>query len=306
MYRLPFPRMPSGKRARQQRQQAAAATAPPPVRSKGVGGARGRQASPRALAIAGGVVLLSVIAIVLGVVLTGGSNGGGGGGIVSSQDLEGLPSTGSQSWANALPGAAEANNLFKGIPQNGLVLGNPKAKTEMEMFIDVQCPICQDYEVNHLPTVVNKYIKTGKVQLRLKPWAFISDQSFTGRLGSIDHCALLNGRMLNQSRFYLTGFDSEAADFYLLINATKELDLSVGAISAKITGPIDASAIFAAEWIGNKAFGAELWLSHIVSSDARSSTARTNLSSRAKPSNFSVSPTRAASSDRRNTSSDSS
>jgi protein-disulfide isomerase len=175
--------MPSGKRARQQRQQAAAAV-PPPVRSKGIGGARTRQASPRALAIAGGVVLIAVIAVVLGVVLSGGS-GGGSSQVVSPSDLQGLPATGSDKSAGALAGATEANNLFKGIPQNGLVLGNPKAKTEMEMFIDVQCPICQDYEVNHLPGVVNKYIKTGKVQLHLEPWAFISDQSFTGRLGLI-------------------------------------------------------------------------------------------------------------------------
>jgi protein-disulfide isomerase len=58
----------------------------------------------------------------------------------------------------------------------------------MEMFIDVQCPVCDDYEVNHLPSVVNKYIRTGKVQLHLQPWAFIGgagSQSFTGRLGLI-------------------------------------------------------------------------------------------------------------------------
>ena len=55
--------MPSGKRAKQQRRQAAQRT-PPPVRSKGVGGVRPRQASPRALAIAGGVALVAVIAIV--------------------------------------------------------------------------------------------------------------------------------------------------------------------------------------------------------------------------------------------------
>ena len=182
MYRLPFPLMPSGKRARQQR-QAAAVAAPPPVRSKGAGGVRARQASPRALAIAGGVVLLIVIAVVLGVVLSGGS--GGGGGIVTSNDMQGLPSTGSQSWAGSVAGAAEANNLFKGIPQNGEVVGDPKAPIEMLMFIDVQCPVCQSYEVTNLPTVVQKYIKTGKVQLRLKPWAFLGEQSTTGRLGVI-------------------------------------------------------------------------------------------------------------------------
>jgi protein-disulfide isomerase len=177
--------MPSGKRARQQR-QAAAAAAPPPVRSKGAGGVRARQASPRALAIAGGVALAIVIAIVLGVVLSGG--GGGGGGIVSSADLQDLPATGSQSWTGSLAGAPEANGLFKGIPQNGQVLGDPKAPVEMMMFIDVQCPVCQNYEVTNLPTVVKNYIRTGKAQMTLKPWAFIGgegSQSFTGRLGVI-------------------------------------------------------------------------------------------------------------------------
>jgi protein-disulfide isomerase len=182
MYRLPFPRMPSGKRARQQR-QAAATTAPPPVRSKGPGGVRARQASPRALAIGGGVVLAIVIAIVLGVVLSSGSSGSGD--IVTSADIKDLPATGSQNWGGALPGAVEANALFKGIPQNGLVLGNPKAPVTMEMFVDVQCPVCQNYEVTQLPSVVKKYIADGKVKLHLKPWAFIGDQSFSGRRGVI-------------------------------------------------------------------------------------------------------------------------
>ena len=187
MYRLPFPRMPSGKRARQQRQQAAAAAVrtPPPVRSKGAGGVRARQASPRALAIAGGVVLLAAIAIVLGVVL---GSSGGGSSTVTTGDIKGLPAIGDQNWPGALQGAAEANNLFKGIPQKGEVLGNPKAKVEMEMFIDVQCPVCDSYEINDLPTVVNKYIQNGKVQMHLKPWAFLGgagSQSFSGRLGVI-------------------------------------------------------------------------------------------------------------------------
>ena len=133
MYRLPFPRMPSGKRARQQRQAAATAVrTPPPVRSKGVGGVRTRQASPRALAIAGGVALIAVIAI---------------------------------------------------------VLGSPQAPVEMEMFIDVQCPVCQNYETVSLPTVVKRYIRTGKVQLHLQPWAFLGgqgSQSFSGRYGVIE------------------------------------------------------------------------------------------------------------------------
>jgi protein-disulfide isomerase len=163
-------------------------TAPPPVRSKGAGGARARQASPRVLAIVGGVVLVAVIAIVLGVVLRSGGGGGGGGGTVTKSDLSALPAVGNANWSGQLDGASDANALFKGIPQTGLVLGKPSAPVEMEMFIDVQCPFCQDYEVNNLPTVVKDDIKSGKVQLHLQPWAFIGgpgSQSFSGRLGLI-------------------------------------------------------------------------------------------------------------------------
>jgi protein-disulfide isomerase len=153
---------------------------PPSVRSKGAGG-RARQASPRALAIAGGVVLVVIIAIVLGVVLSS----GGSSGVVSNSDISGLGTLGSDTSAVALPGSPDANALFKGIPQKGLTLGNPNAPVHMEMFIDVQCPFCRDYETNNLPTIVTKYIREGKVQLTLKPWAFLGDQSFSGRLGLI-------------------------------------------------------------------------------------------------------------------------
>ena len=134
------------------------------------------------------MVLIVVIAVVLGLVLSGGSSSGGGNQVVSVSDMQGLGKVGNQNNPIALQGAGESNNLFKGIPQHGLTLGNPKAPVTMEMFIDVQCPVCDDYEVNHLPGVVNKYIQTGKVQLQLKPWAFIGgpgSQSFTGRLGLI-------------------------------------------------------------------------------------------------------------------------
>jgi protein-disulfide isomerase len=138
-----------------------------------------RRASPRVLAIGGGVVLLAVIAVVLAVVLGSGGSGNGG------NPLQGLPAVGNQNDPVALLGAPEANDLFKGIPQTGLVLGSPSAQVEMEMFIDVQCPVCQNYEINYLPTIVKKYIRTGKVQLHVQPWAFLGPQSFTGRLGVI-------------------------------------------------------------------------------------------------------------------------
>jgi protein-disulfide isomerase len=154
--------MPSGKRARQQRQ--AAAAAPPPVRSKGVGGSRARQASPRALAIAGGVVLLVVIAVVLAVVLSGGKKSSTGN----------FPAVGSATWVGALTGSTDVRDLFKGIPESGLILGNPNAPATLTEFIDLQCPVCRDFETTQMPTLIQKYVRTGKLKIRMEPWSILS------------------------------------------------------------------------------------------------------------------------------------
>jgi len=154
--------MPSGKRARQQRQAAAATVrTPPPVRSKGVGGVRPRQASPRALAIGGGVVAVVVIAIVLAVVLGGSSK---------KTTSNTFPAVGSATWPGALQGSTDVRSLFKGIPQQGLILGNPNAPATLTEFIDLQCPVCQAFETQQLPNIVKKYVRTGKLNIRMEPW----------------------------------------------------------------------------------------------------------------------------------------
>jgi protein-disulfide isomerase len=155
--------MPSGKRARQQRQQAAAA--PPPVRSKGVGGVRARQASPRVLLIAGVVVVAVIVAIVLGVTLSGGGNKAAAGN---------FPPVGSRNWPGALPNSAYVNDMFKGVPQSGVVLGSPNAPATLTEFIDLQCPLCRQFETEQLPTLVKKYVRAGKLNIRMEPWSILS------------------------------------------------------------------------------------------------------------------------------------
>jgi protein-disulfide isomerase len=157
--------VPSGKKSKQARRQAA--SAPPPVVSKG--GVRRRQASPRVLAIAGGVALLAIVGIVLGVTL------GGGGKKISSD----IPTVGSLT--NGLPGASDVDAMYKGVQQKGLFLGSPFAPVQMVIYIDLQCPICQSFETSSLPTIVAKYVKTGKVRIETKPWAFIGPDSVRGQ-----------------------------------------------------------------------------------------------------------------------------
>jgi len=156
--------VPSGKKSKQMR-RAATVKAPPPVRSRGA--PRARQASPRALAIGGGIVAVVVVAIVLAFVFSGSK----GGGLPRNHVAVG-------SLANGLPGASDVAAEFKGIPQTGTTLGWPAAPVTMTEYIDLQCPICQEFETQVFPDILTRYIRTKKVKVVMKPWAFIGPDSF--------------------------------------------------------------------------------------------------------------------------------
>jgi protein-disulfide isomerase len=117
----------------------------------------------------GAAAAVIAIAVVLIVVFTGGGS--------STPTI--TQTTGSA--AAGLPGATEAQAMYKGIPQTGLKLGSPKAPVQMVMYIDLQCPICQNYETTVMPTIVSQYIRAGKVRLEIKPWAFIGPDSTRGQ-----------------------------------------------------------------------------------------------------------------------------
>ena len=151
--------MASGKQSKRRRP----AQVPPPVRST----PRKRQASPRVLAIGAAVLALVVAAIVVGTTF-------GGGGSNDAVAPRG-------SLTNALPGAAETQQLLQGIPQSANVLGDPSAAVTVIEYIDPQCPFCRDFEVEALPTLIERYVRTGKAKIELRPIAFIGPDSERGR-----------------------------------------------------------------------------------------------------------------------------
>lgn len=68
-----------------------------------------------------------------------------------------------------LAGVDEATALFAGIPQNGLVIGNPSAKVTIEEYLDLQCPHCAAAASGTVPSLVTQFVKTGKAKLELRP-----------------------------------------------------------------------------------------------------------------------------------------
>jgi protein-disulfide isomerase len=73
----------------------------------------------------------------------------------------------------------KTENLFTGIAQTGITLGNPQAKVTLYEFADLQCPFCRQYTTSVFPQLVEKYVKPGKVKMVWRNLTFIGPDSIT-------------------------------------------------------------------------------------------------------------------------------
>jgi len=121
------------------------------------------------------VIVVVGLGIGLGVALAGSSG----------SSLGKIPAKGSLTGKLTLPNAATVHRLFKGIPQQGNALGKPSAPVTMIEYIDLQCPYCDQFELNVLPDLVSRYVKPGAVKIEAIPIAFIGPDSQRGRLAAI-------------------------------------------------------------------------------------------------------------------------
>jgi protein-disulfide isomerase len=108
------------------------------------------QSAQRKRMIQLGGVVGAVVVIVLVIVLAT-SSGSGSGGLQK----------GSQSNSTV----ATVKSLIGGIPQSANVLGNPNAPVTLQYFGDLECPICREFTLTALPTIIQKYVRTGKLKI---------------------------------------------------------------------------------------------------------------------------------------------
>lgn len=64
-----------------------------------------------------------------------------------------------------------------GIPQNLLVLGSPDANVTLIEYADLQCPFCREYSERVFPTIVDEYVRPGKVSTEFRGLAFLGEDS---------------------------------------------------------------------------------------------------------------------------------
>jgi len=98
--------------------------------------------------------VLAAVIVVLVVVFSQGSGDSGGGPAADSKEVE---------------------KRFAGIPQQGLVLGDPNAPETVVEFADLQCPFCGEFAKETLPDLVEKEVRTGQIKLELRLIAIVGD-----------------------------------------------------------------------------------------------------------------------------------
>jgi protein-disulfide isomerase len=109
----------------------------------------------RNLQFLAGTLFAALVVVILVVIISGGKD---------------TPKQGAAA-GDKVEGVEATKTLLKGVPQNGLVLGDPKAPITMLEFVDVQCPFCRDHQLDQQPALIQKLVRTGRVQLKVQPLA---------------------------------------------------------------------------------------------------------------------------------------
>lgn len=66
---------------------------------------------------------------------------------------------------------------LEGIPQREHVLGSPDAKVTLIEYADPQCPACRLYSETVFPTIVDEYVRPGKVRMQFRGYPFLGPDS---------------------------------------------------------------------------------------------------------------------------------
>jgi protein-disulfide isomerase len=111
----------------------------------------------RMVKLASASAFLGLVAVAVLIVISGGSGSGGdAGNIVDAKAVEGD---------------------LAGIPQKGMVLGDPSARTTVLEFGDLQCPVCKGYAEEVLPQVIETRVRKGETKLEFRNFTIIGPQS---------------------------------------------------------------------------------------------------------------------------------
>jgi protein-disulfide isomerase len=64
-----------------------------------------------------------------------------------------------------------------GLPQDGPILGAPAAPVTLIEYADLQCPFCRQYSEDVFPSIVEEYVRPGRVKTEFRGVAILGEDS---------------------------------------------------------------------------------------------------------------------------------
>ncbi|HEU5363010.1 MAG TPA: thioredoxin domain-containing protein [Gaiellaceae bacterium] len=180
------------------------------------------------LLMLGGAIAAAIVVVVVLVAFIG-----GGGGSKS-------PTTATAT--NASGGGTEATDAFAGTPQSGDTLGKASAPLALYVFEDPQCPYCRQWNIDTLPTVVQNYVRGGRVKLVYRGIPIISQNSIAG-IRAV-YAAGMQDKLWQMAEA-LYERQGEERSGWITIDVIKEAAREVGANPEKLLTDADSDTVTA-------------------------------------------------------------
>jgi protein-disulfide isomerase len=143
-----------------------------------------------------GVVVAVVVVAIIAVLVATGSGG-------SSKPV-------AKNSSQATKIVQKVSSLLGGIPQQGTVLGNPKAPVTLQYFADLECPICKDFTLGALESLVAKWVRPGKLKIEYRSLETATREPEVFRLQQL--AALAAGKQNKMWQFAETFYNEQGEE----------------------------------------------------------------------------------------------
>jgi protein-disulfide isomerase len=141
-------------------------------------------------------------------------------------------------------GSAPAQgSIFAGIPQHGDTLGKPSAPATLVVFEDPQCPFCREWDLESLPSVIDAYVRPGRIKIVYRGIEIIGPNSEPG-LRAIYAAGKQNKQWNLIDELYHVQGDENSG--WITPAVIRSSAAAVGANGAKILAQSSAPAVTAA------------------------------------------------------------
>jgi protein-disulfide isomerase len=107
-----------------------------------------------------------------------------------------------------LEGERIVRRQLEGIPQRGMVLGDPAAAVTLVEFGDLQCPACKAYAEEIIPEVIESKIRSGEARLDFRNYTIIGQDSMTAATAALAAAAQNRGWSFVELFYRNQGFEN--------------------------------------------------------------------------------------------------